>query len=94
MPAVHWLNTAVDTLVSRDPGGFHGCVLLASSAGGDVTFYDGTSSALGHKVLQVKGAANTSMKVLFKTPLWCPRGLFVDVGSNVTEVLVLWEPAA
>lgn len=94
MPAVQWLNTASDVLVSREPGDFHGCVLLASALGGDVTFYDGTSTASGHKILQVKGAQNVSKRIVFNPPLWCPRGLYVDVGSSVTEVLVLWEPAS
>jgi hypothetical protein len=88
------MNIAVDTLVSRDPGTLHGFVISASVSGGDATFYDGTSTAAGRKILKAKGLANISYDVNFRVPLYCPRGLYVDIGSNIDEVLVLWEPLA
>jgi len=94
MPGIQWFNTAVETLVSRDPGYFHGCVVLASSGGGRATFYDGTDATTGRKILQVKGQANHSKAIHFGKPLFCSRGLFVADLSHLDDLLVLWEPVA
>jgi len=86
-----WTNLTGDTIVTSAAAMLHGVVLLASSAGGDATVYDGTDPNGGRKILTVKGAANVSNPVAFYPPLVCERGLYVDVGSNVTEVLVHWD---
>lgn len=94
MPGVQWLNTAIDALVSRDPGNFHGCVLWADSDGGRATFYNGSDATTGEKIFTFVGLENQSNSVLFPVPLACPRGLFVEATSHLDEVLVLWEPVA
>lgn len=88
-----WTNTAVDTIVTNAPAYLHGIVLLASAAGGDATIYDGTDPTAGRKVLTVKGPANVSNPIAFYPPLVCERGIYLDVGSDVTEISVHWDPA-
>jgi len=87
-----WTNTGVDAVITNAPAYLHGLVLLASAAGGDATLYDGTDAGAGRKIGTFKGGANLSNQVVFYPPLPCERGLFLDVGSNVTEVLVHWDP--
>lgn len=83
-----WRNVTGDTLVARNPCLLHGVVLLTSAGGGDVTIYEGQDATSGEKILSIEGANNISNQVAFNPPLPLQRGLYVDVGSNVSEVLV------
>lgn len=88
---VGWQNVAADAIITAQPARLHQVVLLASAAGGDATIYEGQDASSGRKILTVKGAANASRPVRFRPPLECGRGIFVDVGSSVTEVFVQYE---
>lgn len=88
-----WTNVTADKVVTAQPALLHALVLLASAAGGAVTIYEGQDTSSGRKILTVKGQANVSRPVRFQPPLRCERGIYVDVGSDVGEVLVLWEPS-
>lgn len=81
-----------DRRLSDTPAMFYGVVVLASADGGDVTIYDGLDAGSGRLVGRFEGLNNVSNPVLFPCPVPLDRGLFVDVGSNITEVLVLWRP--
>jgi len=94
MKGAGWERVTVDTLLYPNPVLLGGLVLLVSVTGGDVTLYDGQDAASGRVVGRFEGNAHISTPFLFPWPLRCELGLFVDVGSNVTEVLVLWAPAA
>lgn len=87
-PQAAWQNMAVDRLVSRGPCVLHAVYLLTSTDGGDVTLYEGQDSASGDKIITVEGSADRTKVVHFSPALPCQRGLYVDVGSNVTEVMV------
>ena len=87
-----WTNVTGDTLITTSPGYLNGVVVLASVAGGDVTVYDGRDATNGRKVGTFKGAANISRPIIFTPSLLCENGVYVDVGSNITEALVLWCP--
>jgi len=84
--------TSLDRLISTEPCLLHGAVILCSSAGGDATIYDGHDASSGKSILPLKGAANESNPVFPPKPIFCARGLYVDVGSSVTSVTVIWEP--
>ena len=94
MRGAGWERVTVDTLLYPNPTLLGGLVLLTSVTGGDVTLYDGQDAASGRVVGRFEGIADQSTPILFPWPLRCEGGLFVDIGSNVTEVLVLWVPAA
>lgn len=83
---------SADRLVSTEPCLLHGAVILCSAAGGDATIYDGHDASVGKSILPLKGPANESVPVFPPEPIFCARGLYVDVGTNVTSVTVIWEP--
>lgn len=87
-----WTNTDVDALITDGPALLHGLILLCSAAGGDVTLYEGQDPGSGRKVGTFKGEADVSKAIQFRPSLICTRGIYVDVGSSVTEATVLWSP--
>jgi hypothetical protein len=89
-----WKNFTADTLVSRGPSLLHAVLLLTSSDGGDITIYEGQDANSGTKIARLEGNADTTKVVRFSPPLPCQRGLYVDVGSSVTEVTVHYSQLA
>lgn len=80
-----------DEIVAEHPLVLRGIVLLVSTTGGDVTLYDGLEAASGRLIGRFEAIADTSTPIdLFG--LHVEHGLFVDVGSNVTSVLVVYDP--
>jgi hypothetical protein len=88
-----FFNTAVDALVNEGETLLLGIDVLASSAGGDVTVYEGLDAESGRKVGTYKGAANVTNPIRFNPPLFLDRGLFLDIGTNITEVTAQFIPA-
>lgn len=85
-------NIIVDTRITTHPALLHGLVVLASAGGGAVTVYAGQDTS-GQKIGTFEGANNISNPIRFDPPLSCPSGLYVDVGSSISEVLIHWSPA-
>jgi hypothetical protein len=80
-----------DEQVIEHPLILHGIVLLTSVTGGDVTLYDGLGTAGSSLIGRFEGIADQSTPIeLFGLHL--ERGLYVDIGSNVTSVLVIYDP--
>ena len=65
--------------------------LLVSTTGGDVTIYDGLDASSGRLIATIKGTANVS-SILDFGGLQLDRGLFIDIGSNVSEVTAVFDP--
>lgn len=83
-----FFNTSVDALVNEGETFLAGVDVLASAAGGDVTLYEGLDTSSGRKIGTFKGDANITNQIRFNPPLRLERGLYVDVGSNITEVTI------
>jgi hypothetical protein len=64
--------------------------LVPSAAGADVSLYDG-ENATGDLIAPLKEAAVSGHEFRPPAPILCRKGLYVDVGSNVTGVLVMWR---
>jgi len=94
MHGVGWTRLTADGVVTAQPVLLHGLVLLVSTTGGDVTLYNGQDAGSGRVVGRFEAIADQSTSIPFYPPLRCENGLYVDVGSNVTELLVLWERIA
>lgn len=81
-----------DNVISTLP-----CVLLSvtvtpdSQGVGDVTLYDGQGAETGYEILTIRTASGCTNQVRFRG-LELTRGLYVDIGSNVTCCVIEWLP--
>jgi hypothetical protein len=87
---VSFIVTADDAVIAEQPVLLNSVLLLVSSTGGDVTLYEGQDATSGRKIATLKGTANVTLPVVFAHAPFLARGLYVDVGSNVTEVTVFF----
>ena len=85
-------RVTADNLIFPGPCLLGGLVLLVGATGGDVSLYHGNDALSGQLIGRFEGEADISLPVIFPWPLRCERGLYVDVGSNVTEVLIFYKP--
>jgi hypothetical protein len=60
------------------------------AAGADATLYNGTNTT-GKKIVGIQASAKTNRHFKPKVPIYCNKGLYVSIGSNVTGVLVQWR---
>jgi hypothetical protein len=81
--------TANRLLTDRECELIYAC-LVPSAAGADVTLYDGENTT-GDTVVTIEHAAKTSHPFNPRRPIYCRKGLYVSLGTNVTGVLVLWR---
>jgi hypothetical protein len=61
-----------------------------SGDGSDVAVYDG-ENANGDEITTLVAATKTNPEFRPLRPVYCRRGLFIDIGSNVTAVFVQWR---
>jgi hypothetical protein len=87
----NYTRLTASQMVANETVLFWGAVILTSVTGGDATIYDGRDATSGEQLMRLEGIANQSTPVIFPFPLPLGRGLYVAVGSNVTEVTVFWE---
>ena len=87
-----WSVIKVDTNITKHAAWLHGVILLSEGNGGDATIYEGQDTVSGTKVVTIEGTADVSKPLRWNPALECDRGIYVDVGSGVTEVHVHWSP--
>lgn len=88
MERFDYLISAVDTKVCTAPVVI-ACVILTprDTKKGDITLYDGESTS-DPKIIQLRSATGESLVVRFAPGLLTKRGLYLDVGGDVTDVLI------
>ena len=86
-----WTLLAADAKVMIRPCVLHRIVLNASVDGGDVTLYHGRDTG-GVSLGVYEGLAKITLPIELGVLL--EDGLYVDVGSNVTSILVVFDPLA
>lgn len=89
--------TTVDRLINQGKTLFLGCIVNASADAGVITLYDGDNSDSGSVKMVIDAAAANANPVMPAFPVNFERGLYVDVGTNITGICVLWcsgEPTA
>lgn len=64
--------------------------LVPSAANADASLYDGENTT-GDLIATLKEAAVSGHEFKPPTPIYCRKGLYVDVGSNVTGLFVMWR---
>ncbi len=87
---VSFLNFTADGGATPGPCLLNSVLLHVSTDGGDVTLYEGQDATSGRKIAQLHALANASLFVAFPHAPFLARGLYIDVGSNVTEVVVFF----
>ena len=86
----YWITE--DRLVSADRFELWGFVIVASSDGGSASLYNQRSAEEEALIGTYKALANSPTVVMFPRGVELSRGLFVDIGSNMTGVLILGAP--
>jgi len=84
--------TATSVLVTPSPCKVYVAVILTSVTGGDATLYNGEEATSGKQVIRLEGIADQSTPVYFPGGVICLEGLYIDVGSDVTQVGVYYTP--
>jgi len=87
---VGWKWCTVDQLVSPGPCFLLGIMLTASSAGAATATIRNGHNTGGEIVCVVGASASWTVTFPPQSPIYLDKGLFVDVGSNVTGVLVMY----
>jgi hypothetical protein len=64
--------------------------LVPTAQAGDSVIYDGENTS-GRPIATLRSAVATGHAFKPKEPIYCRRGLFVDVGDSVTGILVQWR---
>jgi hypothetical protein len=80
-----------DTRVFTGPGEWGGLVLLTSAVGTGVNFRDGLDAGLGKNLGTFVSTTVDSLPIIFLHPIPIDTGLFIDVGTNVTSVMVIYR---
>lgn len=85
-----WAWVTSDQVLAHGPCELLWAYLVVSAASTDSYLYDGESSA-EKLVTALEAAAATGHSFKPPVPVYCHKGLFVDVGTNVTGILVMWR---
>lgn len=84
---------SADTLINHGSTLLTGVSFDVSVAGGQVDLYDGNDANSGSLKLRLTGTTNSPNSFTPASPILFDRGLYVDLGSNVTAVTILWTSA-
>lgn len=80
-----------DGLVFEGQGNIDAVTIVSDTVGVvDVTLKDGTNED-GETFLTVRALQNDSRHLAFPGPCPVDQGLYVDIGSNVAGVLIVWH---
>lgn len=81
-----------DELVTTEQVLFRGLLIRASADGGDVSIYDGRDAGSGRHFGTFEGIATETKVIGVPGDVLFENGLFVDVGSDIAEVTVIYRP--
>lgn len=85
-----WDYVTGDRCVRTGPCELVSAYLVPSAGTTDSALYDGTDSK-GKKIADLKEAAISGHPFSPLIPIYCAKGLFVDVGTSVSGILVQWR---
>jgi len=81
-----------DTLINQGNTLVFGLSIEASADGGDVSLYEGMDNLSGRLHGTYKALANDRKPFGFPAPVYFDRGVYIDIGTNVTAVTIYWLP--
>lgn len=85
-----WRYVTADQVLSCGPCELLFAYLVVSAASTDSYLYDGDSDS-GDLITPLVSATARGHPFSPKAPIYCRKGLYVDVGTNVTGILVQWR---
>lgn len=85
-----WKWVTADELLSHGACELLYALLDAGAADDFVTIYNGENTS-GDIIAIIRAAAKTSRAFAPKVPVYCRRGLYVDVATTTTKVFVQWR---
>jgi hypothetical protein len=87
---ISWRWCTIDQILSPGPCWLIWAYLVVSAASADTHLYNGLNPT-ADKVVTLESADVTGHEFTPPQPLYCSKGLYIDVGAAVTGVLVAWE---
>jgi hypothetical protein len=87
-----WHRLTASGRVISGPILLTGIYVNATVSGSLITLYNALDAIPGSQLLQVKAAVVGTKEVIFPNPIFCERGLYLSVGSGVTEVFLTVLP--
>ncbi|MCK9598668.1 MAG: hypothetical protein M0R06_06480 [Sphaerochaeta sp.] len=85
-----WARVTADQKLNQGPCELIYAYLVPSGATTDSVIYNGVDTS-GEKIVTLKEEAVSGHPFKPPVPVFCSKGLFVDVGSSVSEIFVLWR---
>lgn len=85
-----WAWVTADQLLSHGPCELLFAYLVVSAGSTDSHLYNGESAA-EEKIVTLESAAVTGHEFKPPVPVYCSKGLYVDVGTVVTGIFVMWR---
>ena len=91
MSAMAWVRTTIDRCLSKTQT-LVASVIITPHNGkyGTITLYDG-ESAQDPQIIMIQTYTTESKHINFEPPLKLDRGLYVDVGGDVDDVLIQFQ---
>lgn len=88
--SISWKWVTADELLCPGACDLIYAALVPSGATTDSYLYDGEDTS-GTVIINLYAATARVMPFAPKAPVYCRRGLYVDVGSSVTGIFVMWR---
>ncbi len=85
-----WAWVTSDQLLTEKPAELVSATLVPSAATTDSAIYNGRNAS-GDKVIGLKRATVDNLDFAPPVPIYCDKGIYVDVGTSVTGILVQWR---
>lgn len=85
-----WAWVTGDRVLSHGPCELVYAGLVPSAATTDSVLYNGENTT-GDPIVTLKAATVRLMPFSPKVPVYCSKGLYVDVGTSVSGIFVQWR---
>lgn len=85
-----WAYVTEDRLLTAKDCELIFAYLVPSAATTDSAIYNGENTT-GDKIIDFKSAAVTGHPFRPPVPVYCRKGLYVDVGTSVSGIFVMWR---
>lgn len=84
-------RVTVDGIVANTPSLIYSLTITSNSGGaGTATIYNGSSSSAEQKV-DVASIEDDTQHMIYSPPMYFGRGIYVDLGDNITSVVVRYQ---